>query len=60
MIRQAIRVTALDGLIKWRDMQASALQKAVRNLEGPSLEGIITQSLRMTQPNRLKHAPGGA
>jgi len=38
---------ALDGLIKWRDVWAPALQKAVRNLGGLPLKPIITKALQM-------------
>jgi hypothetical protein len=38
---------ALAGLVKWRDVWAPALQKAVRNLGGLPLKPLITKALQM-------------
>lgn len=38
---------ALDGLIKWRDVWAPALRKAIQKLGGLPLKPIITKALQM-------------
>jgi len=38
---------ALEGLVKWRDVHAPALQTAVRSMGGVPLKPIITKALQM-------------